>query len=244
MRIGIQQYLAYFLYNKSLYDETLKSAVELIVKIVSLVSAFTTMLMMASPAMAQENVALSTADLEVVQLYTQDELLTLIRQNAHLKRVKADDCQLVEDIEARADIMKLPSYQFLFGDMLAYGVCVPVDIERGWDLMNAAALQGLPEALEQIGRYYQQGKFVQKDLAKSRHFLQQAGAMGNLPAQIRLAEMLAAGEGSPTDMEMVYRWLHHSVTADANQHARIQRAMSALAAKMPEAVLARAKKPL
>ncbi len=70
-------------------------------------------------------------DLQVVQLYTQDELLALIRQNLHLKRVKDDDCQLVKDIEARADIMKLPSYQFLFGDMLAYGVCVPLNVESG-----------------------------------------------------------------------------------------------------------------
>lgn len=206
----------------------------------------TTLLFGASylPVYSQEMPAGLPEELQVVQLYTQDELLTLIRQNAHLKRVKADDCQLVKDIEARADVMKLPSYQFLFGDMLAYGVCVPEDIERGWDLMYAAALQGLPEALEQIGRYYQQGKFVQKDLAKARLYLHQAGAMGNLSAQIRLAEMLAAGHGSPVDMETVYRWLHHSITADPNQHARIQQAMASLANKMPEAVLARAQKTL
>ena len=72
----------------------MKSVVESIVKIASQVSALTAMLMFASPAMAQEQAGLSTADLEVVQLYSQDELLTLIRQNAHLKRIKADDCQL------------------------------------------------------------------------------------------------------------------------------------------------------
>jgi len=33
----------------------------------------------------------TTAELQVVQLYTQDELLQLIRQNQHLKRIKADD---------------------------------------------------------------------------------------------------------------------------------------------------------
>jgi TPR repeat protein len=183
-------------------------------------------------------------DLQVVQLYTQDELLALIRQNLHLKRVKDDDCQLVKDIEARADIMKLPSYQFLFGDMLAYGVCVPVNVERGWDLIEAAAKQGLPEALEQIGRYYQQGKFVQKDLAKAQQFLHEAGAMGNLNAQVRLAELLLSGAGSPVDYETVYRWLHHSVTADQNMHQRIQTALQKLAGRMPESVLKRAKKPL
>lgn len=183
-------------------------------------------------------------ELSVVQLYTQDELLTMIRQNSHLKRVKADDCQLVADIEARADIMKLPSYQFLYGDMLAYGVCVPADPERGWDLMQAAALQGLPEALEQIGRYYQQGKFVQKDLVKARYYLYEAGSMGNLNAQIRLAEMLLGGSGSPVDYETVYRWLHHSVTADKNMHQRISTALAGLAKRMPLAVQQRAQKPL
>ena len=186
----------------------------------------------------------TTEELQVVQLYTQDELLALIRQNLHLKRVKDDDCQLVKDIEARADIMKLPSYQFLFGDMLAYGVCVPANVERGWDLMDAAARQGLPEALEQIGRYYQQGKFVQKDLVKAQYYLHEAGAMGNINAQIRLAELLLSGHGSPVDYETVYRWLHHSVTADKNLHQRIQAALQKLATKMPGPVLARAKKPL
>lgn len=186
----------------------------------------------------------TTEELQVVQLYSQDELLALIRQNLHLKRVKDDDCQLVKDIEARADIMKLPSYQFLFGDMLAYGVCVPLNVERGWDLMDAAARQGLPEALEQIGRYYQQGKFVQKDLVKAQYYLHEAGAMGNINAQIRLAELLLSGHGSPVDYETVYRWLHHSVTADKNLHQRIQTALQKLATRMPEPVLIKAKKPL
>jgi len=183
-------------------------------------------------------------ELGVVQLYTQDELLEMIRSNTHLKRVQSDDCQLVKDIEARADIMKLPAYQFLFGDMLAFGVCVPKNAERGWDLMLASALQGLPEGLEQVGRYYQQGKLVQKDLTKAQHFLYEAGAMGNVNAQVRLAELFLANQGSPADYETVYRWLHHAVTADKDLHTRIEKALKGLAGRMPEAVLTRAKKPL
>lgn len=196
-----------------------------------------------SPSISRDN-ALPLADPQVVQLYSQDELLALIRQNQHLKRVKQDDCQLVRDIEARADIMKLPSYQFLFGDMLAYGVCVPKDIERGWDLMQAAALQGLPEGLEQLGRYYHLGKFVQKDSAKARQFLFQAAAMGNLPAKIRLAEMMLQDEGSPVDYETVYRWLHHAVTADEATHQRIAVLLGQLAKRMPAAAVRRAQQPI
>lgn len=192
------------------------------------------------PAQSQE----ALTELGVVQLYTQDELLEMIRSNTHLKRVLADECQLVKDIEARADIMKLPAYQFLFGDMLAFGVCVPKNAERGWDLMLASALQGLPEGLEQVGRYYQQGKLVQKDLTKAQHYLYEAGAMGNINAQVRLAELFLANHGSPADYETVYRWLHHAVTADKDLHARIEKALKGLAGRMPEAVLTRAKKPL
>ena len=68
--------------------------------------------------------------------------------------------------------------------------------------------------------------------------------MGNLNAQVRLAELLLANHGSPVDYETVYRWLHHSVTADKDMHARIDRALKGLAERMPAAVLARAKKPL
>ncbi|EJI86411.1 polar flagellar protein [Alishewanella aestuarii B11] len=187
---------------------------------------------------------LHSQELQPVELYTQDELIKLIRENSHLQRVKADDCQLVQDIEARAEIMKLPSYQFLFGDMLAYGVCVPRDVERGWDFMLQAASQGLPEGLEQIGRYYHLGRLVQKDMAKAIVYLREAAALGNLKARIRLAEILVAGQGSPADFEQTYRWLHHSITADQATHAKINRLKKQLADKMPARVVANAERPV
>ena len=187
---------------------------------------------------------LHSQEVQPVELYTQDELIKLIRENSHLQRVKADDCQLVQDIEARAEIMKLPSYQFLFGDMLAYGVCVPRDVERGWDFMLQSASQGFPEGLEQIGRYYHIGRFVQPDTNKAIIYLREAAAMGNLPARLRLAEILVAGQGSPADFEQTYRWLHHSITADQATHARINRLKKQLAEKMPARVVANAERPV
>ncbi|OCW98624.1 tetratricopeptide repeat protein [Alishewanella sp. HH-ZS] len=187
---------------------------------------------------------LHSQELQPVELYTQDELIKLIRENSHLQRVKADDCQLVQDIEARAEIMKLPSYQFLFGDMLAYGVCVPRDVERGWDFMLQSASQGFPEGLEQIGRYYHIGRFVQPDTNKAIIYLREAAAMGNLPARLRLAEILVAGQGSPADFEQTYRWLHHSISADEATHAKINRLKKQLAEKMPARVVANAERPV
>lgn len=188
--------------------------------------------------------SLHAQEFEVVQLYTQDELLNLIKDNAHLKRVQADDCQLVNDIEARADIMKLPAFQFLYGDMLAYGICVKKNAERGWDLMQQAASQGLPEALEQVGRYYQIGKFVQVDRAKAIVYLREAAELGNLKAQLRFGQMLVDEKASPLDLEQAYRLLHHSVVGDDKTHQEVQRLLKKMAAKMPQAVLERAKKPL
>ena len=51
--------------------------------------------------------------LEAVQIYTDNQLLNLIKENKHLGQVVLDDCQLVQDIEARAIKSKYPSYQFL-----------------------------------------------------------------------------------------------------------------------------------
>ena len=66
---------------------------------------------------------------EPIPIYTEAELIKLINENKHLEQVKADNCQIVEDIVARATRISLPSYEFLYGDMLAWGVCVEQDVE-------------------------------------------------------------------------------------------------------------------
>ena len=63
-----------------------------------------------------------------IPIYTEAELIKLINNNQHLERVQEDKCQLVEDIVARATRISLPSYEFLYGDMLAWGFCVDKDI--------------------------------------------------------------------------------------------------------------------
>ncbi len=179
---------------------------------------------------------------KVVQIYSQDELLNLIRKNQHLQRVKADDCQLLQDIEARAIKVKVPAYQFLYGDMLAYEICVERDVERGLHYMKLAAEQGLPEGMEQLGRYYHIGKFVQKDTSMAITYLREASSMGNLNAQIRLVEIFLSGQGSPRDYEDAYRWLHHAVIADKKTHKKVENLLASLAKLMPERVVKRAKR--
>jgi len=182
--------------------------------------------------------------LKAIQIYSQDELLTLIKKNQHLQRVKADDCQLLQDIEARATIVKIPAYQFLYGDMLAYAVCVDKNVERGVYYMKQAADQGLPEGLEQMGRYYHIGHFVQADVDEAIMYLREAATMGSLAAKIRLVEIFLQGDGSPNDYEAAYRWLHHAIIADKKTHKKAARLLSQLAKLMPAKLVKRAKRPL
>ena len=179
---------------------------------------------------------------EPVPIYTEAELINLIENNQHLDRVKADKCQLVEDIVARATRISLPSYEFLYGDMLAWGVCVPQDVELGLYYMENAAHQGLPAALEQLGRYYARGTLVQQDQERAIPYLREAASLGNLSASIHLAELLLRDYGSPLDYEDAYRWLYNSVTADQRQHKRITVLRSGLEKRMPDNIIARAKR--
>lgn len=182
---------------------------------------------------------------EAVQLYTDDELVRLIRQNTHLQRVRdVDNCQLYQDIQAQAEVERRPAYQFLYGDMLAYAVCYERNVELGITYMREAAAQGLPEALEQLGRYYHVGRLVQPDMRRAILYLREAASLGNLPAQKRFATILLAGHGSALDMEAAYHYLHNAVTGNAQEHRQIQSILLALEEKLPARIVERARKPL
>ena len=140
-----------------------------------------------------------------------------------------DECQLVQDIEARANKAKLPSYQFLWGDMLAFGICVKKDIALGLHYMNLAADQGLSEGLEQIGRYHHLGKFMQVDMDKAIIYLKTAASLNNLKAQMRLADIYQQGYGSPLDYPTLYSQLHNSLTDDKATHKKISQLLAQLA---------------
>lgn len=189
--------------------------------------------------------AISERGIEAVQLYSDDELVRLIRKNRHFHRVRdIDDCQLYQDIKAQAEVERRPVYQLLYGDMLAYAVCYERDVKLGVTYMEHAAAQGMPEALEQMGRYYHQGKFVQVDHERALLYLREAAALGSLAAQKRFADMLLAGVGSPLDYEAAYHFLHNAVTADRSEHQAISKRLHKLAELLPPRIVERAKSPL
>ncbi|TRY31713.1 tetratricopeptide repeat protein [Aliiglaciecola sp. M165] len=182
--------------------------------------------------------------IKAVELYSQDELLSLIQKNEHLSRVVLDRCQLVQDIEARAETLKIPAFQFLWGDMLAWGVCVDAEPVRGISYMKEAADQGLAPALEQLGRYYAQGKLVQEDKQRAVIYLREAAALGNLNAQIQLADLFIEGFGSPYDYEDAYHWLYNAITDDKDLHSKVARCMSDLEKLMHPKAIRTARRPL
>ncbi|WP_150138604.1 flagellar protein MotX [Candidatus Enterovibrio escicola] len=175
-------------------------------------------------------------------VYSESQLLHLFESNTHLQKVKKDECQLLQDIEARAIRVELPAYQFLYGDMLAWGVCVGRDVEQGIFYMQLAAQQGLPVALEQLGRYYSQGTLVQQDKERAIPYLREAASLGNTRAILQLAELLVADYGSPLDYEDAYRWLYHTITPDTTTHQKVAFLREVLEEKMPYHVIARAKR--
>ncbi|WP_152032925.1 tetratricopeptide repeat protein [Gallaecimonas mangrovi] len=177
-------------------------------------------------------------DLKPVQVYGQDELLELIAANTHLRRVRKDDCQLVQDIQARAEIAKIPSYQYLWGDMLAYGVCVPTNVSLGIGFMEKAADQGLPEALEQLGRYYATGKWVQVDMDRAMRFLRMAVREHNLRAVLRFADLSMKGYGTPEDKELALRELKNAIITDHHQWRQARNLVARLERQVPPTVLA------
>ncbi len=184
---------------------------------------------------------LAAGELQAVPLYRQDELLNWIEQGRHLTQVKQDRCQLTQDIEARASVMKIPAYQFLWGDMLSWGVCTKANAELGVQYMWEAANQGLAPALEQLGRYYWKGTLVQKDLVRAETLMREAASLGFLRARIEWVEMLLQGMGSPLDYEDAYRWLHGSVIGDKALHQKAASLLNRLGNRMPANVVARAK---
>ncbi|WP_028115773.1 tetratricopeptide repeat protein [Ferrimonas senticii] len=173
------------------------------------------------------------APIQAVDIYPQDLLLQMLRDNTHLKRVRADDCQLLQDIEARAAVLKVPAYQMLWADMLLYGVCTNKDVEQGWLYLNRAAEQGLADAIEQIGRYHLQGKFVVTDEAYGLRMLHTAASLGHQRALLAVADYYGQGRGSALDYPAVYQWLHQAKFANDAERARAERLKNQLALQLP-----------
>lgn len=178
---------------------------------------------------------------EALEIYSQDSLNKLIYKNKHLQKVKADECQLVEDIKAHAIRANEPSFNYLWGDMLLWGVCVDSDPKLGLFYIKKSAKQGLLPALDQLGRYHEKGIFVGKNSGKAIIYYREAALEGYLKAQMSYIEMLLQGYGSPLDYQDAYLVLFNNEIQDKKQHQKKERLLNKLAKKMPKYAVERAK---
>ena len=205
------------------------------------IAVSTALVCFSTAALAQQQ-NVENDELEAVQLYSDAALVEMFDKNQHLRQVEdVDRCQLVMDIEAQAELEQRPTYQFLYGDMLAWGVCYDKDVALGLHYMETAADQGFIQALEQLGRYYHKGTIVQQDLERAIRYLREAASLGNLAAQKRFADIMLAGNGSPYDFTHAYHWLHNAVTGDKNEHQEIERKLQQLAQLMPASAVEKAR---
>lgn len=94
-------------------------------------------------------------------------------------------------------MLKQPLYQYLWAEMLNYGICVKANPPRGISLLRDAAEQGSAEAMVRIAEYYHDGQFVIQDKQRAVQYTLPAAANGDLPARMMLVRLFGEGYGSP-----------------------------------------------
>ena len=202
-------------------------------KLTSLLFIIATSLLLNSPV---------KAELQAIDIYSVKQLSELIKHNQYLQRVVEDECQLVQDIEAKAEVLKEPLYQFLWGEMLNTGTCIGADKKRGMTLVRDSANQGSVEAMYRLARYYDEGDLVIENKDKAIKYALPAAAGEYIPAQIMLVRLFVDGYGSPFDYEMSYRLLYHNTFDDNVTKNKAEKLLRRLATKMPRSVVERAQR--
>ena len=116
-------------------------------------------------------------------------------------------------------------------------MCVDADPELGLFYIGAAADQGLSEAHEQLGRYYNQGVLVTANTTKAIRHLSISAYSGNVKALLQLSDIYLSGKGSPVDFEETYRLLCSAVSDDKQTLAALAERKKQLAEKLPTSVV-------
>ncbi|KAI8803839.1 hypothetical protein BJ742DRAFT_471254 [Cladochytrium replicatum] len=106
-----------------------------------------------------------------------------------------------QDVKAAIELYKKSANRSHPDAQRALGLCyergeggLPRDNYRAFELISAAARQGLPTALVNLARYYEEGIGCQVNLYESLSLYQQAADMGDPIAQFNLACMYERGE--------------------------------------------------
>ncbi len=145
-----------------------------------------------------------------------------------------------QDIEVRAEVMKVPAYQFL------WGICWPGGLHQaqrgaGGQIHVGGSQSGVGAGAGTTGPLLLKGTLVQKDLLKAETLMREAASLGFQRAQI-VGGDAAAGMGSPLDYEEAYHWLHSTVIGDKALHQKATSLLSRLGNRMPANAIARARR--
>ena len=179
---------------------------------------------------------------ELIQLYTQDELNALIRENRHLERVKIDECQFTRDIKDRAMILNYPAYLYLWADMNFTDTCIKGNIADGVTALKMAADKGMPVAMYKLGGLYLTGTYVQTDFNSAYRYIYNAASLGNDDAKLTLVNLLVNHEGNESDYLLAYHWLFKAVYNDSKKHELANNLLSKLKEKMPVSLVEKAER--
>lgn len=174
---------------------------------------------------------------KAIDVYSESLLLHYIRRNLHLWLIKRDDCQIVDDIIANSQVLRLPTFQYLYGEMLIHGVCVRKNVPYGMDVLRNSVRQGLPEAMYKLATYYRDSEYLIENPDKSVRLLLVAASTGHMLSRLLLVELLLDGYGSARDHEKAYNWLYHARFNQAAQRRQAQTLLAALANILPPSVV-------
>ena len=121
--------------------------------------------------------------------------------------VEADLEKSIKFYERAADL-GLVSAMYTLGYTYLNGANgrMPIDTMKGVKWLCEAAENGHGLAAEEIGDYYYNGQFVEKDLKKARHYYEIAAKEGMTKAMFALGVMNEEGEGGPKLFKAAEYW--------------------------------------
>ncbi len=192
---------------------------------------------LAEPSVTETDKTEKFDEPDLIQLYTQDELNQLIRENRHLDRVKLDECQFTKDIKDRALILQYPAYLYLWADMNLTNTCIKGRVDEAISAMKMAASKGLPIAFYRIGQFYLKGEYLQQDYNSAYRYTYLAASLGHEDAKLQLVALLATHEGNERDYGTAYRWLYRTVFNDSSKFDMAKKLLAELSNKMPNSLV-------
>lgn len=184
------------------------------------------------------------AEMLAIDIYDEAQLDSFIEQNNHLQQITDDDCQLVQDIEARAERLRQPLYQFLWGEMLLYGVCVKADPGRGITQLKDSAKQGNSHAMLVLAKLYLSSSFVVANPNLAYRYIYTAAEIGNQAARLELVRQQLKYSHHASDYQLAYHWLYNEIFTEPTTKEAAQTLLKLLAAKMPRSILQQARQPM